>query len=569
MNDSRNWCNRCPHASIAVAVAAVLAACGAAPDSTPDSSGTDAGPPPTARLTEGGAEERAEVRALESPPQQLFPWWEYRPTRSVCGEASCTRYAELRWRRSAGASGYELDRGLECSPGCASCTRSLPPARTEDAWYVWESSDTGDGRGCWRVRALDGAEQSPWSEWRSIRLSRVPDDINGDGYSDLVVHTRGPRDSEHDSVVEIWYGGPSGLTRERVARVDLSHPTYREYQAQIIGDIDGDGFDDIHVVNAAYGRPRFGLVWLGGSEGLRPEPLATLPSESILAGSRLEGVGDLDADGFDDAIPSRTSDSFVFWGAPDGYTVQTVEEDVPYSPYSAPAGVADLDGDGYLDLAKIEPGEARLLVAFGGPRDLAFRRGAVLEFLYAHSARLARVDDLDGNGFAELIMDDIGLPMVIIEGPFGAADFVRTAPYRGRGVGLDQFGGDVDGDGRPELAQRRHYALHGSASANRAETAVYDGDPAVEVPMVLSKSRVFDPEEGAHAMGTSMSRLLDFDGDGHADQVWFAQFGDDDFRLLLFPGGPRGLAWSPTELHAFPPGTVTEGYVSRPHGRGS
>ena len=43
----------------------------------------------------------------------------------------------------------------------------------------------------WRVRACNGAECSGWSDARVLHVGRLPDDMDGDGYSELFVGGRG------------------------------------------------------------------------------------------------------------------------------------------------------------------------------------------------------------------------------------------------------------------------------------------------------------------------------------------------------------------------------------------
>lgn len=505
--------------------------------------------------------------AVEVAPQPLMPWHEYRPTRSLCTPASCSRFAQLRWRRAAGASGYELDRRTGCA-SCSDCEGTLPVETLATTTFTWASSDTADGRGCWRVRAFDDSAQSPWSEWRSIRLNRVPDDINGDGYSDLVVRTRPPRDSEIEPVTEIWFGGPGGLTSERVLRIDVDMPPAVMVDAQILGDINGDGYDDVYTINAGYHLPRVGHLWFGSPDGLDPTPVdtPTFEGRDFTWNLQAESIGDLDGDGYDDAIPSDLSSAppFVLRGSPAGLTLETVRPELPHA--SGPFGAVDVDADGFLDLVCTSSRERQYFLLFGGRRDVAFRRVAVAEFPdFGGYYRLTRVDDMDDDGFAELVGVG-GLRMVsVIEGPVGSSSFLRHGARSARVGGEGMFGGDVDGDGRPELALRREYAASGRLTYDRAETVVYDADPTLESPVVQSKPRVLDPEGGALSDGTSMSRLLDFDGDGYADQVWFAKIADDDFRLILFAGSERGLAWSHVELYRYTPGTVRFGWVSRPY----
>jgi hypothetical protein len=98
-------------------------------------------------------------------------------------------------------------------------------------------------------------------------------DVNGDGYSDVIVGV-----PEWDSgfanvgAAFAYYGGPNGLFGVNWARVGTQALAEFGYQVAPAGDVNGDGFDDVIVGERLWdgGQTNEGraLIFLGGPGGL-------------------------------------------------------------------------------------------------------------------------------------------------------------------------------------------------------------------------------------------------------------------------------------------------------------
>ncbi len=171
-------------------------------------------------------------------------------------------------------------------------------------------------------------------------------DVNGDGYTDWYVATETPFRTVR---WEIYFGGPAADTLPDVILRTPRNPPAHEVRLRPLGDINGDGCDDIYSedymtdVAQVYfgGNPMDTLVdwtWLG--HGSEPE-------------AAMRGHGDLNGDGYSDWLSETWTPGivylWVFHGGvvPDTNVTYTIYGDNSGEDYlDAVAIVNDLNGDG-------------------------------------------------------------------------------------------------------------------------------------------------------------------------------------------------------------------------------
>lgn len=226
-------------------------------------------------------------------------------------------------------------------------------------------------------------------------------DVNGDGFDDVIVGARNADDPEgvaKTGAAMVFLGSAEGLSDEPIWTDygDHSVAVYGNYVAGI-GDINGDGFDDIAV--GAPGAQSFTgqvHIHLGSAEG--PEDVAALvlegPTHGGAFGFSIWGAGDTDGDGLDDMIigaPFFSVTGGVNTGAAFVYTGADLTAAINDPDSAVPEIVAGTQTDELLE------GSASNEVIFGhGGSDTLLGGGGSDRFVIAPDAGRVVISDFDG-----------------------------------------------------------------------------------------------------------------------------------------------------------------------------
>jgi len=299
--------------------------------------------------------------------------------------------------------------------------------------------DTGglnQGRAYVFLGASWGVQTSPaWTAESGVPHSQMgssvagADDINADGFADIIVGA--PQAGQGKAFV--FHGSLAGPSAVADATL-LGEQDSGEFGYSVagVGDVNGDGFDDVMVgarleeaPDSNEGRAH---LFLGSAAGVDAAPTWTGEGDQAgcVFGSAVTGLGDLDSDGFSDfGVGAPGYDDLVgdagmvavYFGAAGG---PSLAPDISLSGSwsganfgAAISGGHDVDGDGLLDLlvgaegfGDGQAGEGAIFLYLGtetGPEETpawmaeSGQAGAALGF----SVVLAR--DTDGDGFDEIV----------------------------------------------------------------------------------------------------------------------------------------------------------------------
>jgi hypothetical protein len=393
-------------------------------------------------------------------------------------------------------------------------------------------------------------------------------DVNGDGYDDVFF--------SGEDAVYLYFGGPgvlqlNGFTRRYVGPLNFD-------PGPILGgggDINGDGYDDLLVVN--YQHDDTIQVNLGG-----PNPRLNAYDWGVFVnGAQIRSIafaGDVNGDGRSDVIigePEVTIGAITKAGRarlmrgaatpPTAieWTLNGTETDGKLGFSVSTAG--DLDADGYADFVAGEPGhsggvngDGRALVVHGRATSLtsvAYDQAVTGGTVGRFGNCVAAAGDVNGDGLGDLL---VGAPYenanVSFDGQaylfYGAASralvastLVREGNQTDARAGNTVAGiGDVNHDGYADIAIAAPYYDNGAA-ANAGRVTVYHGSDG-EVTNFTNWT-LLGTQADAH-LGSGLCGAGDVNGDGYDDLAVGSPAWDGDQagegRVEIFHGGPTGLA---------------------------
>lgn len=339
-------------------------------------------------------------------------------------------------------------------------------------------------------------------------------DFNGDGHLDVLITSMMGRSRGDYDPTYLYLGDPRGnYSVDR--RISLPG---REPYEQAMADVDDDGQVDVLLMNQGevtrYENEVF--VFWNKDNQLDPWRMSGLPAH---AGVGVE-VADLDRDGHLDVIVANNKPyapspggsvrpaSFIYWGAREGYAI-TRRTDLPVAQCRSPS-IADLNGDGHLDLVFAGPGAA---IFFGdGSRGYGNARRQPIRGTLGVASNQSEVADLNRDGYLDLVFAG---PKVII---FPGDKSARYAEQDRIVLEIDaktMTVADANQDGWLDLVCPR-YKVDGRRSL---DSSVLLGGPD---GFSLDR-RILFPTDG----GTG-SLVSDFNFDGYADVFFYCHRTDGD-----------------------------------------
>ncbi len=278
-------------------------------------------------------------------------------------------------------------------------------------------------------------------------------DLDGDGKADLAIVNR------NDNNVSVLINTSTGGTASFAAKVDFT--TGDNPHSIAIGDLDGDAKLDLAVTNydddtisvlkntSTTGVPSFSAK-VDFATGIFPRSIA---------------VADLDGDGkLDLAVANKGSNVVsVFRNTSISGGALAFAAKVDFATGSGPHSIAigDLDGDGKLDLVVANSIVDNVSVLQNTSVSGSLNFATKLDFTTGASPRSVAIADMDGDGKLDLAVTCFGSSSFLIPATVsvllntsssgGAPSFATNVDFE-TGTSFSSLSiGDLDGDGKPDL----------------------------------------------------------------------------------------------------------------------
>jgi len=407
--------------------------------------------------------------------------------------------------------------------------------------------------------------------------SAVKNDINGDGYADLLVNAANYLGSLKKGRAYVFLGSASPAASKLAADADTiitgaQDDDGTEGKVSVLGDVNGDGYADIAV-----GMPNFSAgpgyinIFYGSATGIATCDLSTCTPDATInstgtdaLGYSMSGMGDINGDGYFDFM-------FIHWGLNEeivlvflggaSFTGALTTGDADLSitdsgtitqrafGMNGLAGVGDVDGDHKDDVvigfADYNTNQGRSYLFYGSTLTGNLTSAdADATFTGENATDYFSIDasggDINGDGYSDIIVGAYEYPSgtkngrvyvflggsALFSGDIAAsaADTIITGPSADSYVGLQVSGGqDVNNDGFDDLVVS---GINDPSTPVAASGTMYlfsgsaSGISTCDLSASCTDASITDTiSDYSSAFGLGLYGAGDIDGDGNDDII--------------------------------------------------
>jgi len=361
------------------------------------------------------------------------------------------------------------------------------------------------------------------------------EDINADGYSDVIVGAYGYLSETGKTYV--FLGGTSMNSVPDLTMTGEATNNFFGRSVSSAGDINGDGYSDIII--GAFGFLAYtgrAYIYYGGFLlDNNPDLVLTGAAAGNSFGVSVSTAGDVNGDGYTDVfagasgLSNSSGASYLFFGgiSMDSYTDVTVSGEQELSYFGNSVSTAgDVNGDGYSDL---------IVGAFGYSSNMGrvylydyYMRNVIISDVKmtgdtlnpsSFGISVSSAGDVNGDGFSDVIIGAfefssyVGRSYIYYGG--NSMDNIPDITMTGEAVN-NYFGfsvssaGDVNGDGFSDVI----VGAYGNLSGTGKSYLFYGGNSMDNIPDITMTGEALN-----NYFGISVSSAGDVNGDGFSDII--------------------------------------------------